>query len=277
MGKFCSQSGIKASDAFKSIIVIDNAGIEKLPEYKNFGTTLQKLSDIDYPNKYIFSHDIKGINADELKCALFPGKAINSVDAIIGISDYDDAKNKTSNHRLLLIELRMGYKKGSNISCTDLISKVHGTKKCLAINNIYEKSILFIFDNSFIQRAKNLFNRFRNQGGDSKFFYAYSVSEFNDTICDLNDNFVHKVKYNQKDIFNKLKEYLSEGDLSGLHRSVNYWIETAKKERYNNYNIHEYNNIVQVLSDFKTFFYTQEVDHNSDEFIKIYILFEDEI
>lgn len=276
MDKSFSQSGIKTSDTFCSIVVINNASIEKLPEYKKFGTTLQELSDKDYPNKYKFRHDVKSINVDELKCALFSGKAIKSVDAIIGVSDYDDAKNTTFNHRLLLIEFRMGYKTESNFSRNDLIGKVHGTKKCLATNNKYEKSILFIFDNCFIQRAKNLFNRYRNQGGDSKFFYAYSVSEFNDTVRDLNDNFVYKAKFNQKDILNKLKEYFKKGDFSGLYKSVNYWIETAKKEKLH-YNIHEYNNIVQALSEFKTYFYTQEADQNSDEYIKLFILFEDEI
>lgn len=206
-----------------AVTVFTNSIIEGHRLFDEVGTTLQEVSDRDYPSRYKFNPAIKCLDGDKLV-----GTSDKSVDTIIGIGDYSD--NHTINKRLLLLELRMDYEKREGLHKSLHEKKVSGTKKHLGNESAIETNVWFLFDKKFIHQARHEFSSWREQKGYARNFYAYSVEEFNNKVHDEQE--VQKdytYQYLAKDIETNLMSFVEIDDWDALAEKIRYWKSIAEK------------------------------------------------
>ena len=99
--------------------IYNNSVVEKHSLYPLCNSTLNEVSNRDYPNTNYFNPNIKCLDMDTYeKNILRKSYANHTADAVIGISTYEN--NQELNPRLLLIELRIGYESTSNLSKTEI-------------------------------------------------------------------------------------------------------------------------------------------------------------
>ena len=102
--------------------IYNNSVVEKHSLYPLCNSTLNEVSNRDYPNTNYFNPNIKCLDMDTYeKNILRKSYANHTADAVIGISTYEN--NQELNPRLLLIELRIGYESTSNLSKTEIEGK----------------------------------------------------------------------------------------------------------------------------------------------------------
>lgn len=205
------------------LTVFANSIIEGHRLFAEVGSTLQEVSDKDYPSRYKFNGDIKCLDGDKLV-----GISDKSVDSIIGIGDY--SKNHTSNKRLLLLELRMDYEKREGLHKSLHEEKVTGTKKHLGNDCAIEPTVWFLFDKKFIHQARHEFSSWRGQKGIARAFYAYSVEEFNDLVHDEQDlQKEYTYLYSTEDIETHLMSFVETNDWDAFAEKMWYWKSIVEK------------------------------------------------
>lgn len=101
-----------------SDIVFDNAVVVSHDSYrKGYSSKLNDLSIRDYKTGG-FNDKIICIDLDRYERSEFPQLLNNTMDAAIGISNLHN--NRRVSKRLLLVELRLGYKSDRTLSGTEL-------------------------------------------------------------------------------------------------------------------------------------------------------------
>ena len=93
-------------------MIYDNHVVREHSLYARCPSTLNEISNRDYPGTDYFNPDIIGLDMDDYERRTCYGHANNTVDAVIGICTCQNKKK--SSPRLLLVELRMGYEKANN-------------------------------------------------------------------------------------------------------------------------------------------------------------------
>ena len=205
------------------LTVFANSIVEGHRLFAEVGSTLQEVSDKDYSSRYIFNPAIKCLDGDKLV-----GTSDKSVDTIIGIGDYSN--NRTGNKRLLLLELRMDYEKREGLHKSLHEEKVIGTKKHLGNDCAIETNVWFLFDKKFIHQARHEFSSWREQKGNARNFYAYSVEEFNDKVFDEKDLLKeYSYLYSAEDIESNLMTFVESDDWNALAEKMYYWKNIAEK------------------------------------------------
>lgn len=126
-------------------MVFDNGVIKQHPLYTRYPSTLNAIAERDYQSGSLFDKRIECIDTDAYEKSLGGNLTEQTMDAAVGIKSY--ANNKSSNARLLLVELRMGYKNAGNIRKDELENKVRHTKELLGQTISYNKE-------SFLYSAK---------------------------------------------------------------------------------------------------------------------------
>ena len=121
-------------------LIINNTYIHEHPLWACCDSTLQNIAKRDYPNKNYFSNisTIDALDLDSYEKSLHSTNMQCTGDAAIGI-----AKRKNANSLLdpayMIVELRMGYDNGKNISLTEICKKVEHSKELL---NKYKKNLI---------------------------------------------------------------------------------------------------------------------------------------
>lgn len=161
--------------------LMNNSIILQHSYYQVCGSTLLAIAQKDYGNKYSFSSEIKALDMDQyeaLKAQKEKRNRRSTMDAVIEAADSPNAKAK-----LQLIELRMKYNNPQNCKASEIQNKVTYTKQLLVGTGtgIIHDKFLFIFNDRVSAQARNLFNRYRKQGGVLRQCYSMSVTEFNTT------------------------------------------------------------------------------------------------
>lgn len=206
-----------------ALTVFANSMVEGHRLFAEVGSTLQEVSDKDYPFRYKFNTAIKCLDGDKLV-----GTSEKSVDAIIGIGDYSN--NRTSNKRLQLIELRMDYENREGLHKSLHEEKITGTKKHLGNDCAIETNVWFLFDKKFIHQARHKFSSWREQKGNARHFYAYSVEEFNEKVLDEKDlQKDYSYIYSAEDIESNLMTLVDSDDWNALAEKMYYWKKIAEK------------------------------------------------
>ena len=206
-----------------ALTVFANSMVEGHRLYAEVGSTLQEVSDKDYPSRYKFNTSIKCLDGDKLV-----GTSDKSVDTIIGIGDYSN--NRTSNKRLLLLELRMDYENRESLSKKLHEEKIAGTKKHLGNDCAVETNVWFLFDKKFIHQARHTFSSWREQKGNARHLYAYSVEEFNDIVLDEKDlQKEYSYLYSAEDIESNLMTFVESNDWNALAEKMYYWKNIVEK------------------------------------------------
>lgn len=221
-------------------IVYNNDFLKRHSLYRHCASTLNAVSERDYPKKNYFDTRIECLDMDtyEKKCG---GNADCTVDAVIGISK---CVNKvTSSHRLLLVELRMLYVNANNLSKTELEQKIKHTKDLLGSELSIDKNNIFVFTDNVAPQARSFINRLM-QG--SKYFIVWSVSDFRNNIKSIDE--MPYIPINPPDkICKELDGFVKTQKWQQLFKQISYWKECALRLRYNN--SFEYDSLSKTIYD----------------------------
>ena len=251
--------------------ISDNAVVEQHSLYRSCCSTLNEVSNRDYPNSNYFNPGIKCLDMDTYESDILrKSQADHTVDAVIGISTYEN--NRVLNPRLLLIELRIGYKSDSNLSKTEMEKKVTYTKSLLGGEKTIEKEILFIFNKKVVSQAERWFYRQSRTGGEIKNCKVCSVSDFSNIIKSRSD-FPYDPIHKAEDIKNSVQQYKEKSEWIDFIKQIKHWCEKAEKYRYTNPS--EFAHIVLVIKSIWNEFLQQKHALNDDEILESGILEED--
>lgn len=224
-------------------IVYNNDFLKRHSLYRHCASTLNAVSERDYPKKNYFDTRIECLDMDtyEKKCG---GNADCTVDAVIGISN---CVNKvTSSHRLLLVELRMLYVNANNLSKTELEQKIKHTKDLLGSELTIDKNSIFIFTNNVAPQARSVMSRLMQGSKQLKTFLVWSVSDFNNNIKSIDDMPYNPI-YPPAKICKELDTFVKKQQWKQLFDKVSFWKKYALNIRYNN--SFEYESLSKTIYD----------------------------
>ncbi len=210
-------------------VVYDNEIIENHSFYSICGSTLNNVSHKDYPNTNYFNPDIKCLDMDKYETSMTKGSENNTMDAAVGIGDWDGKLLKQQ--RLLLIELRLKYKSTNNLSSSELIKKDEHTRQLLAGTASLDAESYFIFNNNINEQVKSWLNRQKNGNGRLKRFKSLSETELNEQLKDRT-NYPYKPEVSSIDVSNDLFTVLNDKDK--FFHKIKHWINKANNFGNNN-------------------------------------------
>lgn len=242
-------------------LVYNNDTVAAHSLYNKCGSTLNEVSNRDYPGKDYFNKEILCLDMDIYEKNVLHSESPDcTVDAVIGISSYESSR--THNPRLLLIELRIDYKNIANLSKSEMERKVTHTKSLLSGEKAIEKGCLFIFNDSISSQAKNWFSRQERTKGILKDCSACSVSDFSTKVKSPSD-FPYSPIHTEDDIKTSVLPYLSNADWTNFRREINFWCDKARS--YCSKNQSEYQHIETVVKCIWSYFKSQTEHNLSDE------------
>ena len=221
-------------------IVYNNDIVQQHPIYNCCKSTLNDVSNRDYPNTNYFNPDIECLDMDIYEVKTHKGQQDKTVDAVIGVGAYTN--NHFSNGRLLLVELRIDYKNADNLSQHELEGKVVHTRQLLGTQITYDKSSFFVFSENVAPQALHWMASHKHNGGLIKDFKVYSIKEFNQNICSIK-SMPYTPIYNP----DVIAQDLDKSKCQDLFKQVKYWKQVAMNICYSN--TREFDNIKDVLVD----------------------------
>jgi hypothetical protein len=211
--------------------VYNNDIISKHSLFAYCASTLNAVSERDYPGKNFFAPEIACLDIDAYEKSVCHGSADCTADAVIGIST---CVNKvTCNHRLLLVELRMRYKSANTLRKGDLENKVSHTRNLLGGELTIENENVFVFTDQVAAQARHKFNSWKHEGGLVTSFKAYSVREFCNNVKSIND-MPYTPKYDPIQLCKELDSFVKASEWKQLFGKLYFWLEIAENVRYSN-------------------------------------------
>lgn len=199
--------------------------------YAYCASTLNAVSERDYPGKNYFAPQIICMDMDTYETSVCHGNADSTTDAVIGIST---CVNKVmSEHRLLLVELRMGYQSANTLSKRNLERKVSHTRELLGGELTIEHENIFVFSDNVASQARHKIESWKHEGGLATSFKAYSVQEFCDNVKSI-DDMPYTPIYDPIQLCNELDSFVNACKWNQLFRKLNFWLSMAEKVRYSN-------------------------------------------
>lgn len=225
-------------------IVCQNDVVTSHPFAYYCQSTLEQIAERDYCRAGWFDERTSCLSLDEYETAMRTGSNNCTMDAAIGIGNYEN--NRVTTLRLMLVELRMGYENTENLSVSSLDGKINHSRNLLSGCSI-DSNNYFIFMENVSAQAKNWAERKRNEGGVRNSWVMLSVDEFNLLI-----HFVEDMPYVPKTDLSQLRdglEYLVAGKKwHDLCEQSDYWRKKALDYKYR-YEIAEFESICVVLLD----------------------------
>lgn len=89
-----------------AIQIFDNECVESHPIYEKAGALLSDVCKRDYKDNF-FDERIECLDMDTYEAMNCGGQKQATMDAVIGIADYEN--NRKTTGKLLMVELRLGY------------------------------------------------------------------------------------------------------------------------------------------------------------------------
>ena len=229
-------------------IVYNNDFLKRHSLYRHCASTLNAVSERDYPNKNYFDTRIECLDMDTYETKNCGGNADCTVDAVIGVSK---CNNKVvSAHRLLLVELRMDYVNAKNLSKSKLEQKVAHTKGLLSSELPIEKNCFFVFTDNVAPQARSFMTRLMQGSKQLKTFLVWSVSDFNNNVKSIDE--MPYIPINPPDKICKELDGLERNkQWQQLFKQISYWMELASSLQKN---LFEYDNIREIILGWWTSF-----------------------
>ena len=100
-----------------AIQIFDNECVESHPIYEKAGALLSDVCKRDYKDNF-FDERIECLDMDTYEVMICGGQKQATMDAVIGIADYEN--NHKTNCKLLMVELRLGYKSTQGLEAASL-------------------------------------------------------------------------------------------------------------------------------------------------------------
>ena len=211
-------------------MIYDNHVVREHSLYARCPSTLNEISNRDYPGTDYFNPDIIGLDMDDYERRTCHGHANNTVDAVIGICTCQNKKK--SSPRLLLVELRMGYEKANNLSKSEMERKILHTKELLSAEKTINRESVFIFDERVAAQARHWFaQRSAEGGGELRHIVVYSVKDFNRAVLSYDDMPYTPIN-SPEHIQKSLKELADQEQWPSFFEKVCFWFKKAEQYRY---------------------------------------------
>lgn len=216
----------------ESNIVFDNELLKSHSVYKKgFDNKLNELSIRDYKTGGFINIDC--IDLDRYEECVYSNSKDNTMDSAIGISNYQ--YNRMVNRRLLLVELRLGYKSTKNFSASDLCKKSSHSRLILGGEINIDPNDYFVFDKKIINQSERKVNSLAIESGKKGRWHCLTVDGFNNLILDaaqLPYQPMNDPKYISEELF------LYKNDIEKLMAVCSRWLNEAR-ENVTRYNIKE--------------------------------------
>lgn len=213
-----------------SDIVFDNAILLSHTAYsKGYGLKLNEVSIRDYKAGG-FNDKIVCIDLDTYERAAKSGSPNNTMDAAIGISNYQN--NRRVSKRLLLVELRLDYKSSKNLSGTELRRKSSHSRTLLGLEVSIDPNDYFIFDDKIIEESRRKINNLAIENGYKDKWHSQTVEEFNSFVQDA--ELLPYSPINSPDQINSEIESCGK-DIDSIIKISDKWLQEARNYvvRYN--------------------------------------------
>lgn len=225
-------------------VVFDNKCLSKHILFDECGSTLNEVSEKDYPNKNYFNPDILCLDMDAYETQSGHGKTDCTTDAVIGISTC--VNKQLSNPRLLLVELKMDCKGTNSLSKQNLETKVTHTKQLLGSGLPINKESVFVFNEGAVAQAKHWVSSRQHEGGEIRHFLVYSLQDFKDNIRSYKSmpyNAINKKEH----VLAELDAFVVNTQYNALFDKIRFWLCYAESIR--NKNRFEYDNIKEIVTE----------------------------
>lgn len=255
--------------------IIDNEIVRNHPIAANgFIYTLQQLAQKDYENKnYFHGTDILALGLDEYEIALGKKKSgrEKTTDAAIGIADSN--KGRASNHRLLLVELRLKYKTTNTLHASEIEKKERHSRQLLTYADAFthiDDAYCLVFSQDFFQQSIGWLSRIQSEKPCAAKWNTFTPESFlNRFSNNLQPQFWPSE--DEQQIFYDFKSWCNNENLNRIESSWNY-IRNMIDVDIPQYKIQKLNwistelkSIVEQSSVFK------DPDYFADEESKIYL------
>lgn len=243
-------------------IVYDNNYLQSHPLSRQYGSTLNTVSERDYPGRNYFDNAIACLDMDLYEREHAIGNEDCTVDAVIGISNY--ANNRTINPRLLRIELRMDYTNIQNLSKTQFERKVTHTRDLLGNEITVNQNSVFIFNERVAPQARHWLSAHQQEGGEIRHCIVCSTDDFNENVKSP-ESMPYEPLHPKDSILVPLNNFVENGDFHQLFKNLDYWLQQSEKMMYSNRFEHEH--IKGIIKEFWTKFRTNHpcLENEDDE------------
>ncbi len=257
-------------------LIINNEYLHRHPLWQHCAASLSEISKRDYHGKdYFQSMNIDALDIDSYEKTTHKGKPGNMActgDAVIGIALVK--KGNTLMHpAVMIVELRMGYKEGDNISLGELENKVSHTKTLLSTAlQIYPK-YYFIFTDKEEPQARSLLYREAQEMGRMQNYKATSVSDFTNNLKDPSQ-IPYQYQYSTINIAQSFNRCITSTtcDIECFSKQFNHWLCTIEELKNHN-NQFEAKHIAECLKN--VLMKLNQISLSEEETIEIEILEEE--
>lgn len=226
--------------------VYNNDVIEKHPLAASCGSTLQDVSEKDYPGRSYFNPDIECLDLDAYVQSQHLARTPKTMDAAIGISNY--IQNRTVSPRMLLVEFRMDYESNRNLSASELKDKNRNSRAIVAEpNTVLVPNPVFLFTEKCIEEVRSWHSKQIPVDGTLSEWMFMSVSEFDGMVKDVKSmpvSYIHDVDEIKKDV----KSVYKNQGLEAFVEQISYWGDKARRYEWK-YNIEESNHLKEALKN----------------------------
>ena len=225
-------------------LVYNNDILSKHSLYGFCASTLNAVSERDYPGMNYFDPQIACMDMDTYETNVSHGNADSTTDAVIGVSTC--INKKMSQHRLMLVELRMRYQSADTLSKGDLERKVTHTRKLLDGELTIEHENIFVFTERVAPQAIHKIDSWKHEGGLATNFAAWSVRDFHNNVKSI-DDMPYTAIYDPVQLCKELDGFVEGAQWKRLFEKIGFWLRTAENVRYSN--TFEYESLQKTVMD----------------------------
>lgn len=224
-------------------LAFDNKVIKRHHIYAVCHNTLHAVSKRDYPRDEFFDTRIECLDMDKYESEQAKGEKGMTMDAAIGICKHEN--NKFVDSKILLVELRMGYRSPKNIHASELLQKVSHTKDLLGMDIDIMGLYLFVFRKNVIEQMKRRFKEEALEHNHFKVCWAISTEEFGNMVK-AKEDYPYTPITDIDEMLQILRSKLSDNELEAFFESMEFWFDKADAFRMK-YNMDEYHILINAL------------------------------
>ena len=234
-------------------LLINNEYVYRHPLWQQCASTLQEISERDYPCKNYFNSllRIDALDLDTYERLQHKKSTDCTIDAVMGVA-LQKVGDKLRMEFLLLIEFRMGYTNACNLELDEIRKKVEHSKDILNSNgsfNLYQ-DYYFIFTDAEAPQANRVILSKARALGRMTNYKALSISDFKNLIVDP-ETLPYQPKHPKEEIidsFSAAYDSLNDLNSSQFEKIFNYWMRKCQDFKQQ-YKLSEVEHISKILKE----------------------------
>ena len=257
-------------------LIINNTYLHSHPLWSVCPLTLKDIANRDYARKnYFKTLDIDALDLDSHEKNIHKAKRGNMActgDAVVGIA-LEKSGNTLMHPAVMIVELRMGYKHGDNISLSELNRKITHTQTLLSTDLPVHPNYYFIFTDKEEPQAKSVLYREAQEIGRMPNYKITSVSDFTSNMKDPSQ-IPYQYQFSDQNIAQSFNRCFTATtcDVDGFSKQFCHWLGIIEDMKVH-YNQLEAKHIAECLN--KVLMQLKQISLNEEETITVEILTEE--